>query len=43
VAAGSIDELARRSLGVDQARYTLEEIFMRYFRQEQPAAVPAGG
>ena len=43
VAAGPIDELARRSLGVDQARYTLEEIFMRYFRQEQPAAVPAGG
>ncbi|OGK87534.1 MAG: hypothetical protein A2X52_20310 [Candidatus Rokubacteria bacterium GWC2_70_16] len=42
VAAGSIDELARRSLGVDQARYTLEEIFMRYFRQEQPAAAPAG-
>ena len=42
VAAGPIDELARRSLGVDQARYTLEEIFMRYFRQEQPAAAPAG-
>jgi ABC-2 type transport system ATP-binding protein len=40
VAAGPIDELARQSLGVDHERYTLEEIYMRHFRQEQPAAPP---
>jgi ABC-2 type transport system ATP-binding protein len=33
VAVGPIEELAHRSLGVDQQRYTLEEIYMRYFRQ----------
>ncbi len=33
VAAGPIEELARQSLGVGQERYTLEEIYMRYFRQ----------
>jgi ABC-2 type transport system ATP-binding protein len=39
VAAGPIQELAQKSLGVDQTSYTLEEIYMRYFRQEQTAAV----
>jgi ABC-2 type transport system ATP-binding protein len=38
VAAGPIHELARQSLGVGHDRYTLEEIYMRYFRQEQMAA-----
>jgi ABC-2 type transport system ATP-binding protein len=33
VAVGPIDELAHQSLGVDQQTYTLEEIYMRYFRQ----------
>jgi len=33
VAAGPIQELARQKLGVDQERYTLEEIYMRYFRE----------
>ncbi|MBI2217689.1 MAG: hypothetical protein HYU51_10360 [Candidatus Rokubacteria bacterium] len=37
-AAGPIAELARRSLGLGHERYTLEEIYMRYFRQEQPPA-----
>jgi ABC-2 type transport system ATP-binding protein len=37
VAAGPIAELAQQQLGVDQARYTLEEIYMRYFRDSQPA------
>jgi ABC-type multidrug transport system ATPase subunit len=40
VAAGPIEELAHHSLGVGQQRYTLEEIYMRYFRQE-PLATPA--
>jgi ABC-2 type transport system ATP-binding protein len=39
VAVGPIEELAHRSLGVDQAHYTLEEIYMRYFRQEPLAAI----
>jgi ABC-2 type transport system ATP-binding protein len=34
VAVGPIDELARQALGVDQDHHTLEEIYMRYFRQE---------
>jgi ABC-2 type transport system ATP-binding protein len=37
VAAGPIHELAKQSLGIDQQHYTLEEIYMRYFRQEQAA------
>jgi ABC-2 type transport system ATP-binding protein len=39
VAAGPIAELAKQKLGVDQERYTLEEIYMRYFREGQPVAV----
>ncbi len=38
VAAGPIQELAQQKLGVGQERYTLEEIYMRYFREEQPAS-----
>jgi len=38
VAAGPIQELARRSLGIGQDRYTLEEIYMRYFRHEAGVA-----
>jgi len=41
VAVGPIHELAARTLGVDQERYTLEEIYMRYFREGQPAAPAA--
>jgi ABC-2 type transport system ATP-binding protein len=37
VAAGPIQELAKQKLGVDQERYTLEEIYMRYFREGQEA------
>jgi ABC-2 type transport system ATP-binding protein len=37
VAAGPIQELAKQKLGVDQERYTLEEIYMRYFREGQAA------
>ena len=36
VAAGPIQELAKQKLGVDQERYTLEEIYMRYFREGEP-------
>ncbi len=38
VAAGPIEQLAHQSLGVDQQRYTLEEIYMRYFHQDRLAA-----
>jgi ABC-2 type transport system ATP-binding protein len=37
VAVGPIQELAQRTLGVAEERYTLEEIYMRYFRQGEPA------
>jgi ABC-2 type transport system ATP-binding protein len=36
VAVGPIQELAQQKMGVDQERYTLEEIYMRYFREGQP-------
>jgi ABC-2 type transport system ATP-binding protein len=35
VAVGPIAELAQQTLGVDQDRYTLEEVYMRYFRQAE--------
>jgi len=37
VAAGPIQELAQQKLGVGPERYTLEELYMRYFREEQVA------
>jgi ABC-2 type transport system ATP-binding protein len=37
VAVGPIEELAKQKLGVDQERYTLEEIYMRYFREDVPS------
>jgi ABC-2 type transport system ATP-binding protein len=37
VAVGPIQELARQKLGVDRERYTLEEIYMHYFREGPPA------
>ena len=33
VAQGSMDELAREKLGVGKKEYTLEEIYMKYFRE----------
>jgi ABC-2 type transport system ATP-binding protein len=33
VAAGPIDELAKEKLGIDKERYTLEEIYMKYFKE----------
>ena len=39
VAVGPIQELAKQKLGVDKQEYTLEEIYMRYFREGAPAAV----
>ncbi|MCX8117249.1 MAG: ABC transporter ATP-binding protein [Desulfobacterota bacterium] len=33
VAMGPIEELAKRKLGLDQQDYTLEEIYMKYFRE----------
>jgi len=38
VAAGPIRELAAQKLGVGQERYSLEEIYLRYFREDRPAA-----
>src|SRR5574341_1645323 len=38
VTVGPIAEVAQQKLGVDQEKYTLEEIYRRYFREEQPAA-----
>jgi len=37
VAVGPIEELAKQKVGIDQERYTLEEIYLRYFREDQPA------
>ena len=33
VAVGPIQELAKDKLGIDQERYTLEEIYMKYFKE----------
>jgi len=33
VAAGPMDELAREKLGVETAEFTLEEIYMKYFKE----------
>ena len=38
VGVGPMDDLAKRKLGVDQAQYTLEEIYMQYFQEGVPAA-----
>jgi ABC-2 type transport system ATP-binding protein len=34
VAIGPIEELAKRKLGLDQQDYTLEEIYMKYFKED---------
>jgi ABC-2 type transport system ATP-binding protein len=33
VALGPIEELAKRKLGIDKENYTLEEIYMKYFKE----------
>jgi ABC-2 type transport system ATP-binding protein len=33
VALGPIEELAKKKLGVDKEHYTLEEVYMKYFRE----------
>jgi len=33
VAVGPIQELARSKLGIDKERYTLEELYMKYFKE----------
>jgi ABC-2 type transport system ATP-binding protein len=38
VAVGPIQELAKQKLGIDKDQYTLEELYMRYFREGTPAA-----
>jgi ABC-2 type transport system ATP-binding protein len=35
VAAGRIEDLAKEKLGLGQERYTLEEIYMKYFKEGQ--------
>jgi ABC-2 type transport system ATP-binding protein len=37
VAVGPIQELAKQKLGIDKDQYTLEELYMRYFREGTPA------
>jgi ABC-2 type transport system ATP-binding protein len=39
VGIGAMDELAKQKLGVDQGQYSLEEIYMRYFREGEAAEV----
>jgi len=39
VGIGPLDDLAKQKLGVDQGQYTLEEIYMRYFRESEAAGV----
>jgi ABC-2 type transport system ATP-binding protein len=34
VAVGPIEELARKKLGIEKEHYTLEEIYMKYFKEE---------
>jgi len=34
VAEGSIDDLAKEKLGVGKEKYSLEELYMRYFQEE---------
>jgi ABC-2 type transport system ATP-binding protein len=36
VAVGRIEDLAKEKLGIGQERYTLEEIYMKYFKEGQP-------
>jgi hypothetical protein len=33
VAVGPMGELAKEKLGVDKKKYTLEEIYMKYFHE----------
>jgi hypothetical protein len=33
VAIGPIRELAEKKLGIDKEHYTLEEIYMKYFKE----------
>jgi len=33
VAMGPIEELAKKKLGIDKEHYTLEEIYMKYFKE----------
>jgi ABC-2 type transport system ATP-binding protein len=37
VAVGPIQELAKQKLGIDKDQYTLEELYMRYFHEGEPA------
>jgi hypothetical protein len=33
VAVGPIEELAKKKLGVDKEHHTLEEVYMKYFKE----------
>jgi len=41
VAQGSMGQLAEEKLGVGQEEYSLEEIYMKYFREAE-ACAPSG-
>jgi ABC-2 type transport system ATP-binding protein len=36
VAVGRIEDLAKEKLGVGEEKYTLEEVYMKYFKEDQP-------
>ncbi len=36
VAVGRIEDLAKEKLGVEEGKYTLEELYMKYFKEGQP-------
>jgi ABC-2 type transport system ATP-binding protein len=38
VGVGTMEELSTRTFGVDQQEHKLEEIYLRYFREQAPAA-----
>jgi ABC-2 type transport system ATP-binding protein len=36
VAAGRIDDLAKEKLGLEEGKFTMEELYMKYFKEGQP-------
>ena len=36
VAVGRIEDLAKEKLGLEEGKYTLEEVYMKYFKEGQP-------
>jgi len=36
VAVGRIDDLAKEKLGLEEGKFTLEELYMKYFKEGKP-------